>query len=132
MAMSDYLEEKVMNAVLRGQPFPTIPKVFVALFTTDPGDDGSTGVEVSGGGYARKEATFTAPVQEAGAATCCNTSEIDFGVATGNWETITHIGLYDAGEGGNMLYRSQLQTAKTIETADSLRFAVGKIKVSQS
>lgn len=131
-AMSNYLEEKVLNAVLRGQAFPSIPKVYAALFTTNPGEDGSTGTEVSGGGYSRKEVTFAAPTQVLDIATCTNSLEVDFGVATTNWGYITHSALYDASTGGNMLYHGALETPKTIETADSLRYAVGKLKVTQS
>ncbi len=132
MAMSNYLEEKVLNAVLRAQPFPTITKVYVALFTTDPGETGSTGTEVSGGGYSRKEIAFSGPTQVGEVATCLNSAEIDFGIATADWGYITHAAIFDAQTAGNMLYHAALESAKLIEAADSLRFAAGKLKVTQS
>ena len=132
MAMSNYLEEKILNAALRGQSFPAIAQIYVGLFTTDPGEDGLTGTEVSGGGYARKAAVFLAPVQVNGNAVSSNELEIDFGVAMAVWGTITHLALFDALTAGNMLYHAPMASAKLIEDGDSLRLAPGKLSVSQS
>ena len=132
MAMSNYLEEKSLGAILRGETFPKINNVYVALFTTDPGEDGSTGTEVTGGSYARKVSAFTAPVQVDGKANSYNNAEIDFGIATATWGNITHVALFDAATGGNMLYHEALVSAKLIETNDSLRFAANNLAVSQS
>lgn len=47
-ALSNYLENKLLDAVLAGVPFTSPTKVYVALFTSNPGEDG-TGTEVTGG-----------------------------------------------------------------------------------
>jgi len=132
MPMSNYLKQRVINAALARQAFPSISNVFVGLFTTNPGDDGTTGTEVTGGGYARKQVIFGAPSFTGGTASAVNTTEVDFGIATADWRTITHAALFDAVASGNMLYHSALSSAKIIEKDDSLRFAVGKLTASQS
>ena len=131
MAMSNYLEDLVLNGILRGQNFPTAENVYAGLFLTDPGEDGTTGTEVTGNGYARQATTFAAPVQTDGMATCTNDAEIDFGIATGTWGNITHVALFDASTGGNMLYHMALASPKLIEDGDNLRFFVGNLSVSQ-
>lgn len=59
--MSNYLENALLNAVLRNTSYTSPSTVFVALYTSDPTDAGS-GTEVSGGSYARKSVTFGSPL----------------------------------------------------------------------
>ena len=64
-AMSDYLEQEVIDHLLRTGTFGKPAGIFVALFTAAPSDSGG-GTEVSGGSYARREvsqldAEWTAP-----------------------------------------------------------------------
>ena len=51
-AMTDYLENKVIDWMLRGQTFTPPATLYVALYTTTL-TDSSAGTEVTGGGYAR-------------------------------------------------------------------------------
>ena len=44
--------------------------------------------------------------------------------------TVTHIGVYDASTGGNLLYHSPLTQAKTLQVGDVISFAVGSITVT--
>ena len=90
-ALSNYLENALINATLRNTAYSSPATVYAALFTSDPTDAGS-GTEVSGGSYARKAITFGAPSN--GAST--NSGAVEFDQATGNWGTITHFGIYDA------------------------------------
>src|SRR5260221_10682136 len=54
---STYLEDKLLNW-MKGTAFGAAPAtVYVALFTTAPADDGTGGVEESGGSYARAAIT---------------------------------------------------------------------------
>jgi hypothetical protein len=125
MSMSDYLENALLNAVLRNTPYTSPSQVYVALFTSDPTDAG-TGTEVSGGGYTRQAVTFNAPLN--GQVT--NSTDILFPIATASWGTITHFGIYDAATGGNLLFHGVLQTSKTISTDDQLKIAAGALSVS--
>ena len=124
-AMSNYLENALVNATLRNTSYTSPAAVYVALFTTDPTDAGS-GTEVSGGSYARQAATFGSPSN--GAST--TSADIQFPQATGSWGTITHFGVYDASSSGNLLYHGALTASKTIETGDVFKIASGSLTVT--
>jgi hypothetical protein len=125
MSMSDYLENALLNAVLRNTSYTSPSQVYIALFTSDPTDAG-TGTEVTGGGYARQPITFNAPSN--GQVT--NAADILFPVATASWGTVTHIGIYDAASGGNLLFHGALTTSKTISTDDQIKIAAGDITIT--
>ena len=124
-AMSNYLENALINAVLRNTSYTSPTTVYAALFTSDPTDAGS-GTEVSGGSYARKAIAFGAPSN--GVST--NSGSVEFDQATGNWGTITHFALFDAATSGNMLFHGALTTSKTIETGDVFKFATSSVSVT--
>jgi hypothetical protein len=123
--MSNYLENAVINAVLRNTSYTSPTTVYVGLFTTDPTDAGS-GNEVSGGSYARVAVTFGAPSN--GVST--NSAAVEFAQATGNWGTVAFIGLHDASTTGNLLFHTALDTSKTIETGDIFKIAIGSLSVT--
>lgn len=124
-ALSNYLENALINATLRNTAYTSPTTVYVGLFTSDPTDAGS-GTEVSGGSYARKAMAFNAPSN--GAST--NSGAVEFDQATGNWGTITHFALFDALTTGNMLYHGALTTSKVIETGDVFKFATASVSVT--
>lgn len=124
-AFSNYLENQVMNHILRNIPYTSPAAVYVALYTSDPTAD-NTGTEVSGGGYARQQVTFGAPTD----GVVSNTADINFPVATADWGTITHAAIFDAATGGNMLIYGPLNAAKTISAGDQYRIPAGQLTVS--
>ncbi len=124
-ALSNYLENALINATLRNTSYSSPATVYVGLFTSDPTDAG-TGTEVSGGSYARKAATFGAPSN--GASTI--SSAIEFDQATGSWGTVTHFGIFDALTSGNLLYHGQLTASKAIDTGDVFKFATSALTVT--
>ena len=75
--MSNYLENGLLNAVLRATSYTSPTTVYVGLYTSDPGE-ANTGTEVSGGSYARKSATFNAPSN----GVCTNSAAVEFDQAT--------------------------------------------------
>jgi len=55
---ADYLENLLLNCLFRGGGNVTaLATTYVALFTTNPADDGTGGTEVTGTGYARVAVT---------------------------------------------------------------------------
>jgi hypothetical protein len=124
-AMSNYLENALINATLRNTAYSSPATVYVGLFTSDPTDAG-TGTEVSGNSYARKSMTFSSPSNGASS----NSGAVEFDQATGNWGTITHFGIYDALTSGNLLYHGQLTASKVIETGDVFKFAASALSVT--
>lgn len=123
--MSNYLENALINATLRATTFTSPATVYVSLHTADPTDAG-TGTEVSGGSYARQSASFAAPSNGASA----TNADITFPQATGNWGTVSHIGIWDSLTTGNLLYHTQLDASKTIDTGDIFKIASGSLTVT--
>lgn len=129
-ALSDYLENKLIDWLLRGQAYTPPATVYVGLATTT-GSDSASGTEVSGGSYARVSVTCNmtnfAGTQSAGSTsassgtsgTTSNNGTITFPAPTANWGTVTDFMVFDAPSGGNMLFRAPLTTPKTINNGDA-------------
>jgi hypothetical protein len=124
-AISNYLEDALINATLRNTSYTSSASVYVALFTTNP-TDADSGTEVSGGSYARVEATFDVPSN----GSASTNADVEFAQATGSWGTITHFGIYDAIENGNLLYHGALTESKTISTGDLFKIPTGSLTVT--
>jgi len=123
--ISNYLENAIINATLRNTTYTSPSTVYVGLYTSDP-TDANTGTEISGGSYARKEATFNAPTN----GVASSDADIVFNTATANWGTITHIGILDALTSGNLLYHTELDVSKTIDANDIFRINAGGLTVT--
>ncbi len=107
--------------------------LYVALFTADPTDTGSTTNEVSGGGYSRvqldpADANWN-PTSGTDGHTD-NASKITFPTATASWGTVTHFAIMDAATGGNMLFHGALTASKTVNASDTIEFAVGALDIT--
>jgi hypothetical protein len=124
-ALSNYLENALINGTLRATNYTAPTTVYVGLFTSDPTDAGS-GTEVSGNAYSRKSATFDAPSNGASV----TSADIQFDQATGSWGTIGWFGILDASTSGNLLYHGALTTSKTIDTGDVFKIAAGSLTVT--
>jgi hypothetical protein len=122
---SNYLENALINAVLRNTSYTSPATVYVSLYTTDPTDAGS-GTEVSGGSYARTAVTFGAPSN--GVTT--NSADVTFPTSTSSWGSVTHIGIHDASTSGNLLFHTPLDTAKTIDSGDIFKIETGNLSVT--
>lgn len=140
-AMSDYLENKLVDQLFRGQSAPTTTTLYVALYTSAPSDSGG-GTEVSGGAYARVAVTSSlanwAGTQSAGSTDASsgtggqtsNNAAITFPTPTAGWGTVTHFAIYDAASGGNELFWGALTIAKTINQADTVTFPAGSLSIT--
>jgi hypothetical protein len=130
---SDYLENAIINSVLRGATFPTPSNVFLSLHTADPTDANDDSTEVLADWYVRQDtskdgelsAAWTAPANGVSR----NALSIQFPPVTGATVTVTHVGLYDAPTGGNLLYHSALAPAKTLEADDVLTVATNAFTI---
>ena len=125
-AASDYLEAAVLDHILGTTPL-TAPTIWAALFTTDPTDAGS-GTEVSGGSYARKLLPFDAASSPGG--TADNSGAVEFVKATAPWGDVTHMALFDASSGGNIIVHGALSATVTITTDDIFRFPAASVTVT--
>lgn len=129
-AMSDYLENKIIDWLFRGQAFTPPATIYVSLHTAACSDS-SGGTEVTGGSYARvavtssltnwagTQAAASTAVSSGTGGTTSNNAAITYASPTANWGVITHTGLYDALSGGNLLTCTALTVSKTVNNGDA-------------
>lgn len=121
--LSNYLETKLYDHVLRNIAYTSPAAVYLALFTAVTDAEAGTGTEVVAVGYARQLVAFGASSDGAGS----NSAVEDFGPLTGTG-TATHAALFDAVSGGNPLSAIKALVApKAWQDGDTIRFAVGEI-----
>lgn len=142
-AFSDYVENKVVDTLLRGQTFPTIATIYVGL-STSACSDSAFGTEVAGNNYSRVSVTANmtnwAGTQSAGSTSASsgtggqtsNNAAINFPTPSGSWGTVTHWFLADASTSGNILICDDLTTSKTINSGDTVSFAIAALTVTTS
>ena len=123
--MSNFLENELYDHVLRNASYTSPSNIYVSLHTADPTDDAS-GTEVSGGSYARTAVTMGAPTNGSGT----NSADVQFAQATGDWNSVSHIAIWDASTSGNMLFHTPLDTSKNITTGDVFKIASGSLTVT--
>ena len=154
-AASNYLEDKLLDHVLRGNvpsTYSAPSTVYVALFS-DAGSAASAALEsgtsatgtgtanwghfeIDNASYARQSATFAA----AGAVTVGTISSnitVSFPVATADYDTagatgnvVTHLAIMDASTGGNVLFYGALTTSKTVSAGDQFTISSGNLSIS--
>lgn len=131
MSKSDYLEHEVLkwctgqaNTLDDGLITP-----WIALFVTAPTDAGG-GTEVSGGSYARVDASgkFGSP----SGGEIANNATITFATPTANWGTVVAYGIFTASTAGTLLRWENLTTQKAITTGDAPSFGSGKIVLRET
>ena len=140
-AMSDYLENKLIDQIFRAQAYTFPTTLYIGLLTAAP-TDSTAGTEVTGGSYARvgvtNALTAWAGTQAAGSTvastgatgTTSNNAAITFPAPTAAWGVVTHIAIYDAVTAGNILFYSALTTSKTINNGDAApAFAIAALTV---
>ena len=130
VAMSNDLENKVLDHILSATTYTPVVTTFIALFTADPGET-FAGTEVTGGSYARVSYTNNItnwPAASGGSKS--NGVVIDFGTATANWGTITHTVIASASSGGVALFYGTLTASKTVNNGDGFKFLATKLVVA--
>lgn len=131
-AASNYLENKVLDHVLKNTAYTQPSNLYVGLFLNTSGnaaanlEAGTLTDEVSGGSYARQTATFSA----ASGGSASTSATITFPAATANWGTITHVAVMDSLTTGNVLFWGAVTTSKTIETGDTFQITSGNLTIS--
>ena len=130
MAKTDYLEDAILNHVLRNTALTSPTTVYVGLTSTAT-TDADGGTELSGNGYARQSVTFGAPAGD-GSGSVSNSVEVLFPEATGAWSEATHFFIADAVSAGNRLYHGALDASRTAALGDQIRFAIGALTVTEA
>lgn len=134
-AMTNYLENKLIDAFLRGQAYTMPATVYVGLFTVCPTDVAGTGTEVIGGSYGREDITSSlanwSGTQSDGSTTASsgsggttkNNATITFTTATADWGTVVCFGVFDASTSGNLLFYAALTASRNITNGSTASFA---------
>lgn len=125
------------SQVLRWVFNPAIPitqptGVFIALFTSDPGENGvvTSEVSISGTGYSRVSCLFDTPAN----GFTVNVGAVQFPTSLASWGNVTHVGICRGNTRGiqDLMYYGPLSTAVNINAANfSPQFAPGTITVSE-
>lgn len=141
---SNYLELALLNHIFGNNAnasnsatsfsAPATDSIYVSLHTADPTDDAS-GAEVgSGVSYARSNAsgTLTFTVAQAGGTTTAkNDQAIAFPQASADYSSnVTHIGIWDAANGGNMLFHGALTVPKTVTQGDTFQINANALVIT--
>ena len=133
--LSDFLENELLDHVLKGLTYAVPATVALALFTTATTDAGGGTEVANSNGYARLEVeggtgrTFSV----ASGGTMDNDQEWAFAAASGgNWGTITHVAIVDSTThgAGNFLFHGALTASKVIDDGDTFKFAAGDLDVT--
>ena len=124
MSFSNTFETTVLTWVFTTGSATRPTAWHIALYTGAPDDTGG-GTEVSGGGYGRQAVTFTISGN-----TASNNAAIEWDTATSGYGTVTHVGVFDASSGGNLIAYAALTTSKTIDTGDVFRLPSGDLDIT--
>ena len=135
---SDYLEAALVNHIFRDTTYSAPTSIYIALFTSNPGEDGS-GAEVDPLGtwtdYVRVDAAvggakvsgWDAPADGVTQNAKVLTFPANNGAST---IVVSHIGIYDASTDGNLLFYAPLVSSKSLLQGDVLSFGIGSITVT--
>lgn len=125
MSMTNYLENKILEATLKNISYASPSTVYLSLHST-ANTDAAAGTELSfTNGYGRNAITFGS----ASNGTIQNTSAVTFTTTGSDWTRAVSVGIYDSSTGGNMLYWSSI-VPKTVKSGKPVTFAIGDIKVT--
>lgn len=123
-AMSDYLEQRILDHVLAGVPYAPPATRYISLHTASPSDANVTTTEVVGGQYQRALAQFAAAST---AGTTSNNNTLAFAGMPAT--TVTHVAIYDAPTGGNLLYHGALTAPVIVTAGGTFVIAAGNLVV---
>ncbi len=137
-ALSDWTENNAIDQLFRAQTWTIAANLDVGL-STSACSDSSIGTEVSGGSYARVSVARSlanwAGTQSAGSTTASsgtggqtsNNVAINFATPSAGWGTVTHFFIMSS---TNIVLCQALTTSKTINSGDTVSFAIGALTVT--
>lgn len=150
-AMTDYLENKLIDHIFRNTSFTMPSALYVALCSASP-TDAATGASMNEiavtGNYARaalapsvsnwKSTNGTTSGASSGTGgQTMNAVAIVFNVPSGNWNSgnpITHFAIVDSASGaGNVLFHGALTAQKTVNNGDPApQFAIDALTLTMA
>ena len=133
-ASSNYLENKVLDHVLKVAAYTQPSNLYLGLFTNTSGSAAANleagtltdEVSTSGTNYSRKAVAFGS----ASGGTSATNATVTFDAASATWGTITHVAVMDQATGGNVLFWGAVTTSKSIEAGDTFQVSTGNLTIS--
>ena len=126
MSFTNFLETEILDHVFAGAAYSAPGTHYLALFTAAPGETGGgTEVTTSGTAYARQSVAFTTTGN-----TTSNTAAVEYSTATASFGTVSHVGVFDAATGGNLMAYASLASSKVIDTGDVFRVPTGDLDIT--
>ena len=111
MSLTDFAENKLLNLTLKNTAWTVASgSTYLGLMTAAPNENGTTNNEVSAAWYARKQPTSGWNVATTTGIT--NNGASTWSSVTGSSVTVSHVGLFDALSGGNLLWYIALTSPK--------------------
>lgn len=133
MILSDYLENKLLDHLLKATAYTRPATLYFGLYTSAPSDSGG-GVEPAAASYARSAVTNDSTnfpnCAITGNPIKANATIISFPTAESSWGTITHWGIFDAATSGNLLAWGSFTSSRSVATGDSPKLAAGTISIT--
>lgn len=125
---STHLAQKVANHFFRGITQAATPGTYIALFVADPTDGNITANELTASWYGRQLVpSWSAPAEDTDSTYISNSNEVRFNAVTDNSVQITHYGIYDALEFGNLLDSGPLASIKILNVDDVFVIKAGEL-----
>lgn len=141
MALTDYTENLILDTLFGVNDVTALGSsaldkniLYVGLFTSETSDTGG-GNEVSGSGtaYARIAVANNNgdnKWDDAVLGVKKNAAAITFASAMSSWGTVTHVAIFDALTGGNMIAHGGLTQSKAVASGDTFKFDIGDLQIT--
>lgn len=137
-AASNYTIANVLNAILRGTVMPLPAGTYISLHTANPGATGANEATlVAWPNYVRRNAEAGGAIGSGWSAASGGQSQNSNQMTWPNNNgaapiTITHFGIWDAANAGNLLAFGALTASRTLAVGDILVFDVHSLTTSMT
>ncbi len=124
MNISAFLANSLLDHVLKTASYTSPTNIYIALSRANPQADNSGIDEPIGCARVLCNTWNTASDRKTN-----NTNTIVFAEATTNWGVISHVGIYDDADGGNLLAFGELSNYKTVISGNTVSFNAETIEI---
>lgn len=139
MSLGNQASRGVLRHIFgKSSAFSSLSTFYITLSTADPGDNGASSAEPSGGGYAAvssTEADWNDPTND-NPSVMTNSAEIAFPEATAQWSSgsnFTHFAIWSHATNrtaSDFVASGSITSPKAIDDGDVARFQAGQLSIS--
>jgi len=125
---STYSRDLILNTVTGGA-LQGLGQLYLALSTADPTETGA-GISEPSGMYARQGISLNETANEPTGIVVSNPNAVVYGPATGNWGNISHMAIYDAVTGGNMVAYGPVAVQRNVVSGDAYAVSTNSLALT--